>query len=967
MMAGCSALALSTAAFAQEPNPIGTDVSTEDEAPSDTMVVTGSRIIRDGYQAPTPVTVVRTEELSQGAPTNIADGLRQLPQFAPSNGQTAAGSPGGSLFLTNTNPPAVGNFLNLRGLGAQRMLILIDGRRIPPTSFEGTVDTNVIPQALAQRVDVVTGGASAVYGADAVSGVVNYVLDTSYTGVKGLVQGGTSEYGDADNVRGSVAMGMPFASGRGHVLFSAEHYFNTGVKHRYDRPYLNDPDNPYYLGGQGTEADPYRILHGVRNVQYTPGGMITAAFDAAGDSNPAGASLVNLHFLTDQVAVPFRFGAPSGNSGVRIGGDGSTGTPSGTGAATLRTDQAFARISYDLTPDITAFLQGAVAEARNRYIGNFDSRGGVSALTIFSGNPYLPADIQQLMDDTGTASFRFARQQLDFPGYESDVLNNSFNVTAGLEGVFDAFDINWNWDLYATYGEARLRASQLQAENRNFFAATDAVVDPATGDVVCRVNITNPGFLPGCVPINLFGDGTPSRDAVDFIMGPSQYQVVNDLKEIAGNIGGSPFSTWAGPVSINIGASYREQSLVQTSNADPAIAVDFGDIRGVSGNRARFGFTNSGVAEGSYSAAEIYGEAVVPLLSGVPFAEILELNGAVRYTDYSTSGGVDTWKVGLSWQPYSDVRVRATRSKDIRAPTLYDLFAGRDLGLVSFTDTGVTNLTQINTNYTGGNPDLMPEVANTTSIGIIYQPSFLPGLTASIDYYELTIKDAITNISASVAHNDCVASGGTSPLCDLFDRPLGGLNPDPANFPRSFFATSVNIASLDTWGIDFDVTYAANLADFHDALVGRLSLRALANYVPEYATNAGAGARTLDAAGTPGRSKWRGLMSANYDVGPLGVFFQARYIGPAQRDTLENTGFIYLENDLPAQVYFDMSVKYDIEVGGRRFTPFFTVNNLQNRKALLIPTTFLPNVPVPTVSTYDYIGRRYTAGIRFSF
>lgn len=969
MMAGCSVIALSTAALAQETDADEAETTLAQAAPTETLVVTGSRIVRNGYQAPTPVTVVSTNELAQGAPTNIADGLRQLPQFAKSNGQTGGGTTG-ELWLTNVNPPPTGNFLNLRGLGPQRMLVLIDGRRVPPTSFEGTVDTNIIPQALAERVDVVTAGASAVYGADAVSGVVNYILDTDYTGLKGLVQGGTSEYGDADNVRGSIAGGLPFANGRGHLLASAEYYRNSGVKHRYDRPYLNEADNPWFLGGTGTQADPYRILRGVRNIRYTPGGIITNTYNAAGGNNNTAADaagLLNLHFLTDQITAPFVFGAPTGNSGVRIGGDGSTGTPMGAGASTLRTSQGFARASYELTPSVTAFVQGSAAESRTTYTGNYDSRGGTAALRIFSGNAYLPDHIQQLMDDTGTESFQFSRQELDFPGYETDILNNAFSVTAGLEGDFALFDTDWNWDFYYTHGEARMRAKQLQVENRRLFAAADAVVDPISGDVVCRVDITDPTLLPGCVPVNLFGDGTPSLEAIDYLTDFSTYMVFNDIDEFAGNIGGSPFSTWAGPVSINIGASYREQSLRQESNADPAVPTDFGNIRGVTGNRARFGFTNTGTAQGSYSATEAYAEAVVPLLADAPLAELLEVNGAIRYTDYSTSGGIDTWKVGVSYQPIPDLRFRATRSKDIRAPTLYDLYAGRDLGLTDFTDVGVTGLSQIYTQYTGGNPDLKPEISHTTSFGLIYQPSFVPGLSASIDYYDVSIEDAISNISSTAAHNDCVISGGTSPLCDLFDRPFGNLDPDPANFPISFFATSVNIASLKTNGVDLDVTYATDLEDFNEALVGRLGLRALFNYVPEYATNAGAGAPTFDQAGIVGRSEWNGLVSANYDVGPLGLFVQARYVGPAKRDTPENTGFFYLENDYPSQTYFDLSVNYDIEVGGRSFTPFFTINNVENREALIVPTTFLPNVPVPTVSAYDYIGRRYTAGIRFEF
>jgi len=970
ILVGCGMLALSTATLAQASQPAAEQApaaeEAEGEASDSAIVVTGSRIVRNGYQAPTPVTVMTTEEMSLASPTNIADGLRTLPQFGNSFGQTGAGSPTSSPFLTNIEPASTGNYMDLRGLGAERVLILLDGRRVPPTSSTGYVDTNILPQALMQRVDVVTGGASAVYGADAVSGVVNFVLDTKFTGIKGLIQTGISDYRDAENVRLSLAGGMPFAGGRGHALFSVEYYNNAGVRHRSDRPYLNDPNEPYYLAGAGTAANPYNIIHGARNIQYTPGGMITGVLNAAGANNAAGAALLNLRFVTDKLTTPFQFGQAVGTSSVRLGGDGTTGTPEGTGAAGLRTIQAFSHVRYDLTDDITAFVQGAISEARTQYTGNWDSRAGTSALTIYSGNAYLPANIQQMMTDTGTASFRFARQLLDFPGYDSEVKTNAFNITAGLEGSLGLFGKDWKWDVYYTHGDSRANGSQVQNENRNLYAAMDAVVDPSSGNIVCRVSITNPGLLPGCVPVNLFGAGTPSAAAIDFISDVSRYRVVNKLDEVAVNFGGSPFSTWAGPVSINIGASYRYQSIDQTSNANPTIAIDYTGIRGVS-NASRFGFTNIGVTKGNYNAKEVFAETVVPLLTDAPFAKLLELNGAGRFTNYSTSGSVWTWKAGLSYQPVDGVRFRVTRSKDIRAPTLRDLFSGRSQGLVSFADVGVTNLTQINTQFTGGNPDLKPEVAYTTAFGVVLQPGFLPGFSLSVDYYSLKIQDAISNISSSTAHNDCVASGGTSPLCALFDRPLGGLNPDPANFPRSFFATSVNLASLATEGLDIEASYTTELSAISSALPGEVRIRGLATYVPKYETNAGAGARTLDAAGTAGRQKWGGLVSVNYGVGPFAMLVQSRIVGASKRDTPENTGFIYLQNDLPAQAYFDLTLSYDLEAGNKKFTPFITINNLANRKALLVPTTFLPNVPVPTLGVYDYIGRRYTAGVRFNF
>jgi iron complex outermembrane receptor protein len=939
--------------------------SDDDETTGQDIIVTGTRLKRDGYEEPTPVIVSTTDELVRSAPTNIADGLNKLPQFFGSrnnNGVTGSGSLSGLA-------PTSGNYLNLRNVGLNRVLILMDGIRVPPTSVEGIVDTNTIPQALVQRVEVVTGGVSAVYGADAVSGVVNFVLDKKFEGIKGTVHYGQTEYGDARNYKVSVAAGASFAEGRGHIMGSFEHYKNTGVQSFRDRPYLfpDNFNNLYFLAGTGTAADPYRnIQANVKNVSVTAGGLITSVLNAAGTNNPAGAALLNTNFLSASTFAPLQLGAPTGTSNVRIGGDGVTGSPDTSIAPSLRTDQAFIYGSYEFSDNITGFVRASYAESETVSNTANDNRAGPGALRIFTGNPYIPAALQAQMTATGTDSFRLSRFMLDVPVGRLKFSNTSYTIATGLDGKLSALGTEWNWNAYYSHGEARLRMNQTTPENTKFYAAIDAVRDPATGNIVCRTTLTSPGLLPGCVPINLIGPGSVSADALRYITSVSQYRTVNRLNEVGFNIGGSPFSTWAGSVAINVGGDIRWQSLKQTSNSDPAVPVDYTGIRGVATTQ-RFAFTNVGVANGSYQVKELYGEAAVPLADDAPFAKHLELNGAVRYTDYSTFGSKVTWKAGISWEPYDDLRLRATRSRDIRAPSLFEAFAGRQVTLVTFSDTGRTNLTGQTLQISGGNPNLKPEKADTITIGAVFKPSWLPGFTGSIDYYDIKIGEAITTIAAATSRDVCVNSNGTDPLCANIIRPGPFSDTSAANFPTSILTFPVNYGTLNVRGVDVDLSYRR----------GPWTLGANIAYLAKYEQNPGGGLPVRELAGTAGApnsaladsfSKWRSLVSVAYDAHGLGIFVAARTIGSAKRDTPRNTRLVYLDNKIKAQTYFDATVSYDFEIGGGNYSAFLTVNNLLDRKAPIIPTTTIPGVIMQTMAgTYDVLGRRYTGGVRFKF
>jgi outer membrane receptor protein involved in Fe transport len=913
------------------------------------IVVTGSLVVRNGNQAPTPVTVVDAATLQQSAPTNIPDGLNQLPQFSGSRSESQNNQTGTAIS------PNAGNYLNLRNLGIVRSLILLDGQRIPPTSFEGTVDTNMLPQALVQRVDVVTAGASATYGSDALTGVVNFILDKRFTGLKGSVQKGISQEGDNGNYRVSFAGGMPLFNDRGHVLFSAEHYQSNGINNRADRPYMA-------LGaiafGNGTTI-PYDLRYGARVANSTFGGLFT--------TGPVGISFQK--FEPDGRLTPFDRGTAT-IAQVQLGGDGSE-TVLGSLIGRVRTDQLFGRFQYDITDNITGWVQATFAESRNAYAHvGADSR--FANMTIFSGNAFLRPEIQQILTTNNTASVTFSRHSVESGQKIVNSLNDNISVFAGLEGKLWS---DWTWKTTFAGGRSILRMEHTRnPENTRLTAALDAVDEGQfrtgvkNGNIVCRVTLTNPGTFQGCVPVNFFGVGAPSQSALEYIYGQnSQYQVHNDLYDVAAQATGTIWELPAGPITGAVGVEWRTQSLDMESNADPAVALDTAGLRGFPAAQGRFGNTNQGVAVGSQDVSEAFGEVQVPLLKDLPLISALDFNGAFRWTEYSTSGQVETWKAGLSYTPFSDLRVRATVSRDIRAPTLNELFAGAALSAGTFTDIH-TQLTGVATTITSGNSALVPEVGKTKTIGFVYQPSWLSGFTASVDYYDIEITGAISRRTNTQINQDCEDSGGVSPSCALIIRPNPFSDRSAANIVQRVQVQPQNQAQTYTHGVDADFGYRLPLDRFFEGSDAQLTFRLLVNYAPTLKNRETATAAPVEQAGLQANNNpiWRTTASVNYKSGPLGVNLQQRRVGDVIRDNRPNQ--FYVQNDIAAVYYYNLAASYEFEVASKTFEAFANVNNLLNEEPPLIPRTDQPGLTYPTnQSLYDVVGRYYTAGVRFKF
>lgn len=912
------------------------------------ITVTGTRVVRDGYNQPTPVTVAPTSELEKATPTNLADALNKLPQFANSV------SPAANTQLQG-NSGEHGNLLNLRGVGPTRGLILLDGIRVPPTTFRGAVDVNTIPQLLIQRVDVVTGGASAVYGSDAVSGAVNFVLDTNFQGLRGVAQRGVSTRGDLGNYRVGLAGGLGFADGRGHVLASIERYDSEGIK-RSARIYGDDAyaavgSVPGSASPPGREANPFIFLPNLRFTtnDFNNGIILTSTVP----------SLTNSIFLPGGAVRPIMRGTPTGTPGTFVGGDGLFLPGNNQLIAPLTTTQGYGRLAYDLTDSVTAHVQGSYSRSETSYDTQAQS---VLGFRFFSGNAFLAPSVQaQLGPNDSFTMFRFIAERGPIP---TDEQTDAYLINGGLK-----WDVaGWNVTADYTYGTSITNFAQKQVEIPKFAAALDAVRAP-DGSIVCRVTLTNPGLYPGCVPLNTFGPGTPTAADLEYALGVSRYRALNSTHDFTISAGGDLFELPAGPVTIAVGAQYREQELELTSNSDPAIPIDTTGLRGIPANRmTRFNNTNVGSAAGKLNVKEGFAEAAVPIFQDQPFANELTLNGAVRVTDYSTSGSVVTWKLGAVYRPIEDVMFRVTRSRDIRAPSLFELFAGVQTQPVNFNDPHTQTSGSIR-QFTGGNPNLDPEVGNTFAAGVVLSPGFLPGFNASIDYYNLEITGAITTQGLNDIVNECETSGGASPTCALIERPLPFSDRSPANYPISVSLVTQNISFLKTSGIDVAMSYQTNIGE------GDLTLRAYVNYLDEYVSQTNSIAPVIDYAGHGVNSQTgfaypriRSTISADYSIDGFTFFVQESIIGKVIIGNLENDpASFYAEPPIDPVFYTDATISYELDVAGSPEV-FLTATNLFDRKPPLVAAAAAPGLIYPTLFTlYNVAGRTLTTGVRFRF
>ncbi len=897
MAIGCALCAGIAAAQEAGPRPAGVDEIT----------VTGSRITRDGMSSPTPITAISADDLQMMAPGQIIDSLDYLPPFFMNDSPDTAASKSASAGASN---------VNLRGLGAQRTLVLLDGRRMVPSNRLGAVDINLFPEAMVERVEIVTGGASAVYGTDAVAGVVNFILKDDFEGFDIHTQVGATERGDGESEEVSVAYGTSIGE-RGHLMVSGEWFNADKIETLEGRDWFR-----HWGLIQNPGAGPRDLVRpDVVSYTYTAGGLInstTAGVGAGADRVPT--AIHRYEFLPDGSVQQFvpgnlvganpatgpRVATPGGSYGthqISNGGSGWDAVVDRGGSLVPETERGnlFAHYAFDLTDATTLYTQVVAGNNQVNSVGTLPLGIAGWAGTAYSGNPYLPANIQQLMTTNNSPSFLLERYHTtadlahDRFVTDNDTKSLTFGADTELQsGLFEG----WTLGGYAQLGENENRITQIDfIRSDRLPEAMDVVLHPTTLQPACRASFFDPARYGDCVPINLFGVGRASQAAIDYVLTGDQYILAKTDQKVAefsmeGDIGDG----WgAGAISLAFGGGWREESVDQTLGpddiiagslplADPAAsacasnAVDLlnppAGCTGIRGVPAQFSatpneifiFTNVQPISGSYSVSEVFAETLLPLVSGVTGFEQLDLTLSARFADYTGSGGIWAWKAGLDWQVHDAVRLRTTLSRDIRAATLSERFDRQGVGS-AINDPAFGGLNYTMTQINGGNPNLNPEEADTLAFGMVWQPNFLEGFSMSADYYEIDIAGALAQVGSQNIVDQCY---NFTVFCDKVtrDSTTGRVTIVDNGF--------VHQDAARVAGTDFEVGYTHQLGGG-----GTLSARVLATWLNENSTTQ-RGAAKRDVAGETGDGslpEFKSTTYLRYAKGPFSLFAQERFIG----------------------------------------------------------------------------------------
>ena len=957
------------------------------------VTVTGSRVARDGFEAPTPVMVLTQEQILNSSPSNnIADFVNQMPALAGST------RPANSRLNLSSGQAGI-NALNLRNLGETRTLVLLDGRRSVGSTITGLVDVNTIPQQLVKSVEVVTGGASAAYGSDAVAGVVNFVLDKKYKGLKVSIDSGITEKGDGQNYSLSVAGGFAFGSDdRGHILLSGEVAHRDGI-FEVDRDWNATGyvriQNPAYDATTNSGVPQFLIRRQVGAANSTPGGLITGS--AGGTAN----RLRGLYFGQNGAVQQYQYGAltfpsPTGTAAPTLtqGGDwrvNDSGRRIGLDPLDDR-HGLYGRASYEVADGIELFAEGAYNKQHVFFNAGPNLATGVSLSATGCGTAVsaatAPLTCNAYLYNTlgrtqlaGITSVTIASTAADLPFRAVDNKREVQRYAVGAEGTAEVFGKNATWEIYGQYGRAKLREQLRDVMNvTKMNNATAAVFAPAgntggyaAGSIQCLINVdaSTTNNDPGCVPLNRLGIGVANPAAFAYVLGSPYRDELVEQYNAAFNLSVTPFQTWAGYVSVAMGAEYRKEQI--SGYVPPEFQpLSVLDANGRPATTNRWSVGNYLPTNGSYNVKEAYLETVVPLGLGIEF------NGAARATRYSTAGYVTTWKAGATWQPIEDIRFRVTRSRDIRAPNLNELFAAGSANSDSvrnpaFTNNGANGPATYGYSATvTGNLNLRPEKSDTWNAGAVITPRFLPGFNLSVDYFRIDVKDAISTFSAQDIINLCFQ--GQQQFCDAYTTDAARSTPGQPYL--QFRSQPFNAASQLVRGVDIDGSYRLPLDKLFGETEGAITLRGTATRYIDNLFNSGVPSTVvLNSVGVNGGQastpKWIYRGSIAYDTPDFSITGVGRGISSGKYVAngiecqtgcpVSTTQFpTYDVNHVSGLFYADLNLTAKIDMGGANAQLFLNVTNVFDRWPLLVPETGLA-----ANSTYsDLLGRAFRIGIR---
>lgn len=952
---------LSVPAFAQDAGaaaPATPDAAVADDA----IVVTGSRIRRPDLESASPVAVIDSQQIQSQGIVNTQDLLQKLPQV---------GIPG--ISRTNSNFNTSGNgiaTLNLRNLGDSRTLVLVNGRRfVPGVAGTSIVDVNNIPADFVDRIDVVTGGASAVYGSDAIAGVVNYVLKTDMQGITARAQYGVTSRGDNPNYTASITGGTKFGSDdRGSVIANVTYSKDLGLLSSKRGISAED------CSGAGCGPQSYSSYSAQGRFQFE---------NAAGPSTNAGGFASNLFSFNPDNTVVNNGGVGFNRNSVR-----RISTP-------VERYLAAASAQYEFSPAVTAFLEGTYAKTKSS--SQIEALPLDSALDVGQNygidNPYLPSSIRaQILarNSDGIASndvtsISFRRRQNEVFSRSNDNDRDTFRIAGGFRG---AISPKWSYEASAVYGQLLDRTSSQDINISRYANALDAITD-ATGTIVCRDPAAR---AAGCAPINLFGYNTASAASSAYVQSevPRSVRVKNTQFVANASVNGSLLTLPYGDVQVALGAEYRREKSSEDWDALTNAGLNSGNI------------TPDTI--GKFDVKELFGEIDIPILKNLPFAHSLSLQGAARYSDYSTIGTVFSWNAGGEYSPFAGLRFRGNYAVANRAPNINELFSSQSetfpTGLIDPCDgvtatsagtydvacraiPGVANAVrnggtfqytladqQSINGFDGGNRNLQEEKGKTLTLGAVIAPDQVRGLSLTVDYFDIKLTNAIGIIPRQTSIQQCLATGQDQ-FCNNVIRF------DNTGYIRTVNAQNINIADTKTRGIDVNLRYGRALGLTSD---DRLDLNVLYTHTLQYKTQSDPAAPAYSGVGNLEYGEvFRDKVNAtaSYSAGPFSVNWTTTYLSPMV-DTIRSEFSEYSSdyspeiashNEIAARFYHDVQVRARVGEASQ-MEMFAGVTNLFDRKPpKLEDTVYYGSITGTTTASdvYDPIGRRFYVGAQLKF
>ncbi|MCH4270037.1 MAG: TonB-dependent receptor [Brevundimonas sp.] len=969
IIAGLAVTAAAQPAWAQSEAP---SAEPEASAVAD-IVVTGSRIRRPNVEASTPVNVVDAQEIENIGVTNLIDAMARQPQV----GLGASAS-----STTNTVAGQGLATLNLRNLGASRTLVLVNGRRhVAGSSGTSAVDVNTISKTTIARVDTVTGGSSAVYGADAVAGVVNFITKQDFDGIAAQAQ-----YGSADGPNtyyGSVAVGRNFNDGRTNVMAAAT-YDKTEGLYRHERDYamsglayIPNPDKKSPDDGLPSFITARDVYTNITNDSFTPVIVTPIGSNAA----------YSLTFTEDGRLAPFDRGqivvdGAGRPQKVSIGGDGfkfredALRTPVERYGGELQLRHQF-QPSGDVITELNLFAEAKYfhTEANSQrengtFAGDVAGTATGNAYRIQADNAFLPSDLRAMLTAAGVEEFDITRNDRDFGIRTYESVYDTTRFVAGFDG---AFSNGWRFETYVNYGQTESQFTNFDRLQREFYESIDAI--EMNGQIVCA---DADARARGCKPLNLFGAGIASQEAIDY----SYIYTVRDdvtrqwnaVASVNGELFSYPslFSGTSLPVAFAAGVEWRKEyarSVPDKRSQDALI------------------FQNSQqITEGRYESKEIFGEINVPLLADVPFVQYLDLTAAYRYQDYTTTGGDSSYGVGLEWTVDRNIRFRGNFAKAVRAPNINELFGGGSEGYSQIEDpcdATRVNLGNFSSNrrancaalglspdfvqstatrpvVSQGNPDLAPEEGETLTLGVVLTPSFLPGLAVTIDHYDIKMSDVIASLGWRSIINNCVDSPDlNNPFCTSVSRGSDG------NITRVLNQV-LNVAEYTNSGWDVTASYRTDLAKLGLPDYGSLSFNAAAGFLEDLTYDPVPGDASVrdEQAGELPNPKRRMNFRVTWDYDRVSVSYANQYLSSMVRSNQDQPG-TYEPYKAPSWLTHDIRAEYRFD----RFSVFAGVNNFTNEEPPQTPFTWT-GTSLNTgfnASIYNNLGRYAYIGVNAKF